>query len=165
MAESEAPSRSAPDALRPGTSSLRLVAEGPGPEDLKVLIALVKRVLAYALMSLFALSVAACDDGSDQTGGQEPRQTKIGEPNAGEILTVENSGIFKALLATPQHAGPEAAQFAAKYAGRTIRFDGIVAHTSLVQTHWISASSLAESPGRTRQKGPSSSSMASISLT
>jgi hypothetical protein len=48
------------------------------------------------------------------------------QPAADEILTAENNAEFAALLALKEPAAPSVGEFAAKYGGRTIEFDGAI---------------------------------------
>jgi hypothetical protein len=56
----------------------------------------------------------------------EPDATKSSEPNDAQVLTADNSEELAALLAVPDYCDETIAPFVAKYAGRTIEFDGSV---------------------------------------
>jgi hypothetical protein len=64
---------------------------------------------------------------SDPTS-EESIQEPTGPPEAEEILTVENSADLAALLAGPGECHETVAEFAAKYPGRVIEFDGNIAY-------------------------------------
>lgn len=59
-----------------------------------------------------------------QTSGSSPAPTVAEE--ADQIITPENNEEFAALLATTDTCGPSVADFAAKYHGRRIAFDGSI---------------------------------------
>jgi hypothetical protein len=62
---------------------------------------------------------------------QEPAATRSAAPTtpaADEILTVENNADLATLLAITQPGAPAVGEFAAKYRGRTIEFDGNIAY-------------------------------------
>jgi hypothetical protein len=57
----------------------------------------------------------------------EPDATESSEPDGEQALTADNSEEFAALLAVPDYCDETIAPFVAKYAGRTIEFDGSIA--------------------------------------
>jgi Domain of unknown function (DUF4839) len=58
----------------------------------------------------------------------EPDATKSSAPDDEQVLTADNSEEFAALLAVPDYCDETIAPFVAKYAGRTIKFDGSIAN-------------------------------------
>ncbi len=63
-------------------------------------------------------------EGTDATQTVPP----TAEPTAGEILTAENNADFAALLQGPGECDESVSDFATKYEGQTIEFDGNVAY-------------------------------------
>ncbi|WP_074315335.1 DUF4839 domain-containing protein [Micromonospora cremea] len=57
----------------------------------------------------------------------KPEESASDESDADQVLTVENSKDFAALLAVPDYCGETIGTFAAKYEGRTIEFNGSIA--------------------------------------
>ena len=57
----------------------------------------------------------------------ESDATESSQPDDEQVLTADNSEEFAALLAVPNSCDETIAPFAAKYAGRTIEFDGSIA--------------------------------------
>lgn len=68
----------------------------------------------------------SADEKSSETVDQTTNDTS-GESNK-EVLTVKNNEELAALLAVKDEHDPIVAEFAKKYAGRTIKFDGNIAH-------------------------------------
>lgn len=58
----------------------------------------------------------------------DPVETATAEPDPVEVLTVETSPDFAALLAERAPGGPLVEEFAAKYEGEIIEFDGNIAY-------------------------------------
>lgn len=58
----------------------------------------------------------------------EPDATESSEPDGEQVLTADKSGEFAALLAVSDGCDETIAPFVAKYGGRTIEFDGSIAH-------------------------------------
>ena len=58
----------------------------------------------------------------------EPDATESSPPDDEQVMTADNSEEFAALLAVPDYCDETIAPFVAKYAGRTIKFDGSIAN-------------------------------------
>lgn len=68
----------------------------------------------------------SANENSSETDDQSINDTSAESDQ--EILTVENSEDFKAVLAVKNEADPIIGEFAKKYAGRTVEFDGYIAN-------------------------------------
>lgn len=68
------------------------------------------------------------EEATDAADQSELIQTASAEPEPDKVLTVETSPEFSALLAEPEPGGSGVGEFAAKFEGKLIEFDGNIAY-------------------------------------
>ncbi|WP_416728771.1 DUF4839 domain-containing protein [Fictibacillus sp. JL2B1089] len=94
------------------------------------------------------------DEKSSETDDQSTNDTS--DESDQEILTIENNKDFAAVLTVKYEADPIIGEFAKKYAGRTIEFDGYIANMMLHGNYKIRYNILilAGDYGQTTYSGP-----------